>query len=267
MKKQFTLIELLIVIAIFAVLAGMLFPAISKIKDVADNITCANLMKQRFNYYQLYTNDYGYLPQHTSRLAADALRGNHGMVVNYKMPMDIMDCSVRLKYANSVPNGELGLHKNTSSASGFAYGPWLNTRLSLVQKPEDMQNFKDSSYSLRDTQVTRPSMRIFIGHVMADRGSELLGQSREYLLEDSSWLWPWHENFSMAPILNLDGHYTAVPMPIGRIFIGKRAGVCSPLMNQYFYSLDDSCPYTVAFGRTCWVMGKYGTQYPRLLSE
>lgn len=58
MDKFFTLLELLIVIAIIAILATFLLPALSKAKGMARQIDCVNNLKTMGTSTNMYGNDY-----------------------------------------------------------------------------------------------------------------------------------------------------------------------------------------------------------------
>ncbi|OGV47653.1 MAG: hypothetical protein A2017_21835 [Lentisphaerae bacterium GWF2_44_16] len=73
-KFVFSLIELLIVISVIAVLAGLLLPALKHSKDMSYRISCASNMKQLGSGYYMYDTDFGRLPAFWDEIYGDGYR-------------------------------------------------------------------------------------------------------------------------------------------------------------------------------------------------
>lgn len=61
-KRRFTLIEMLVVVAIITILAALLLPALRNAKEAGMRIECLGNTKQIGQVFMLYGEDYGYLP-------------------------------------------------------------------------------------------------------------------------------------------------------------------------------------------------------------
>ncbi|MGN0873532.1 MAG: prepilin-type N-terminal cleavage/methylation domain-containing protein [Victivallales bacterium] len=82
--KYFTLIELLIVVAIIAILAAMLLPALNKVKYTAKDITCTARIRELGAFHHAYASDYndifvqGYSIPNDSGTLRDPLNNTDG---------------------------------------------------------------------------------------------------------------------------------------------------------------------------------------------
>ena len=125
--RRFTLIELLIVIAIISILAGMLLPALKKSRDSANVITCAGNLKALSTGIMAYTCDYNgwFGPINRSYISGTTLRIKPFIWVN------------QLFVCNYIPskNRDGKFHARTSGHDDDKYTPVLACPFTIYGDP------------------------------------------------------------------------------------------------------------------------------------
>ena len=170
-KQNFTLIELLIVIAIIAILASMLLPALNRSRDLAKSIKCVNNLKQFGIAFSMYTDNYNdYLP---CAATADGrwgwwafqLGNEMGFQVeasdykNKKLASGMFICpSFSLNEAQiSEANGRLYL------APGYGYNSMLQTRMNEAQANKGSSGDINIFNIQKVNRIIKPSEKLLIG--------------------------------------------------------------------------------------------------------
>lgn len=207
--SAFTIVELLVVMAIISVLIALLLPVLGRARDSAHNVTCQSNLRQIGLALSIYSADnkgilspphlYTTVQKNCSYTAIDIILRGQGVL----MPTNNLDYIYSKMWACRMSNPVgydrlqkgLGVDGNPGGAPGHSY--FIPELLHWVSNI----NTGASQTFYRDYQVKRPEQRLWLAETTDCNGSEV----RSYDFYDGGQDGGYDGHFNAGNHLTLDG--------------------------------------------------------------
>lgn len=226
--SDFTLVELLIVIAIIAVLMSMLVPALNQARESAKAITCSNSLHQLGIIAQNYVND------HSGIFLI--YNNDSGSWTEKPWPSKLVRSGyVAVAGFPVCPAGKPTKYEPTSFTNQGIYAtygvcewPNINATNAALRSNDWMeQTNHGNTYAIKVFRSRRPSIQLFFADSINRKTTDLLFGKQYYILwrladcSADSTAAPQLRHHKTARSLYADGHVEAIGQRGYRDFIGS----------------------------------------------
>ena len=160
-RRGFTLIEILVVIAIIAILAALLLPALGRAKANGQRVSCLSNLKQLAAASQMYTADNeGRLVDNSPKGSQPAQRTNAWVLGDMSLAQEIGNAQfIRqgklFPYANDVSlfrcPADTARTNGVARVRSYSMNSWMGTR--YMETPEAMASPKGYRAFMRDHEL------------------------------------------------------------------------------------------------------------------
>jgi len=190
-KQHFTIIELLVVMAIIILLAGLIFPSINRAKKQAITTSCLNNLTQINKASSLYLSDYEY---YMPCFAADTGMSNNGKTwlgfrtksgsdVKYELKTgfisDYLKENTKVLFCPAFRKQDSDTENSVTNGTGYGYNTCIGTWIYITGSSYG------SGAGLKVNQVTNPTNTV----AFADAAN---GRSTETQLKAIAFLYPMY---------------------------------------------------------------------------
>ncbi len=202
---RFTLIELLITIAVIAILAGLLLPALNAAREKAKTLACTNNQRQLYLYGFNYTgdhDDYFPLPYLFRNGAYKITKWTNMLLPYYRPGTYTADTSVLKDDSKWIgrpigpfdcPSSDVRIASEAAwSTSGYNLSSWqaLAVRATCLKN-----NWETIIFPRKIFRTRSPTTRLMISDVATGNATALIDKHKNnFLLPPDNFMFPRHSN-------------------------------------------------------------------------